>query len=83
LNNVEKARRGHSRQVIVRARDGRDSCTVVDDGRGFVVDDATSARGHLGLLALRERALLRRLVRGDQRSPETETKVEFWVPSAQ
>jgi len=59
LNNVKKhARAG---KVDVKIEFGRDalSIVVVDDGRGFAVDEALAARGdHFGLLSMRERVEL-------------------------
>jgi signal transduction histidine kinase len=54
---------------------------VADDGTGFVVDEYTNLPGHLGLMAMKERALLAggwcRIVS----EPGAGTKVEFWVPT--
>ncbi len=82
LNNVEKHAAATRVQVTVRARDGGIHGTVIDDGRGFVVDDRDHLPGHLGLLALRERALLAGGWCEVTSEPGNGTKVEFWVPSA-
>jgi len=83
LNNVEKHAAATRVQVIVRARDGGIHGIVVDDGRGFVVDERDHLPGHLGLLALRERALLAGGWCEVTSEPGSGTTVEFWVPSAQ
>jgi len=83
LNNVEKHAAATRVQVMVRSRDGGIHGTVVDDGRGFVVDERDHLPGHLGLLALRERALLAGGWCEVTSEPGNGTSVEFWVPSAQ
>jgi signal transduction histidine kinase len=83
LNNVEKHAAATRVMVTVRARDGGIHGTVVDDGRGFVVDERDHLPGHLGLLALRERALLAGGWCEVTSEPGIGTTVEFWVPSAQ
>jgi signal transduction histidine kinase len=83
LNNVEKHAAATRVQITVRARDGGIHGEVVDDGRGFVVHERDHLPGHLGLLALRERALLAGGWCEVTSEPGNGTRVEFWVPSAQ
>ena len=83
LNNVEKHSAATRVQLTVKAKDGGIHGTVVDDGRGFVVDERDHLPGHLGLLALRERALLAGGWCEVTSEPGNGTRVEFWVPSAQ
>jgi signal transduction histidine kinase len=83
LTNVEKHSAATRVQVTVKTRDGGIHGTVVDDGRGFVVDERDHLPGHLGLLALRERALLAGGWCEVTSEPGNGTTVEFWVPSAQ
>ena len=83
LNNVEKHAAATRVHVMVKARDGGIHGRVIDDGRGFVVDERDHLPGHLGLLALRERALLAGGWCEVTSEPGNGTTVEFWVPSAQ
>ncbi len=78
--NVEK--HAHATRIRVSARpdDGGIRVVVADDGTGFVVAESMGAPGHLGLLAIRERA---QLVGGScfiDSEPGSGTRVEFWVP---
>jgi signal transduction histidine kinase len=83
LNNVEKHSAATRVQVTVKEKDGGIHGLVVDDGRGFVVEERDHLPGHLGLLALRERALLAGGWCEVTSEPGNGTRVEFWVPSAQ
>ena len=53
---------------------------VVDDGAGFVVAEAVDMPGHLGLLAMKERAQLAGGWFHIESEPGAGAKVEFWVP---
>ena len=80
LNNVEK--HAHATRVVVLAEelDGGVRVQVTDDGAGFVVAESERMPGHLGLLAMRERA---QLAGGRYRvvsEPGAGARVEFWVP---
>jgi len=81
LTNIEKHAAASRVQVSVRQDDGGIRGTVVDDGRGFVVADRDHLPGHLGLLALQERALLAGGWCEVTSEPGAGTRVEFWVPS--
>src|ERR1700730_11119038 len=81
LTNVEKHAAATRVQIAVAARDGGIHGAVVDDGRGFVVAERDHLPGHLGLLALRERALLAGGWCEVISEPGNGTKVEFWIPS--
>ena len=83
LSNVEKHAAATRVQIEVKERDGGIHGEVVDDGRGFVVSERDHLPGHLGLLALRERALLAGGWCEITSEPGSGTKVEFWVPLAQ
>jgi signal transduction histidine kinase len=82
LTNVEK--HAHAARVRVAASplDGGLVVEVTDDGTGFVVDESLYVPGHLGLLAMKERAQLAggwcRIVS----EPGAGAKIEFWVPTA-
>jgi signal transduction histidine kinase len=54
---------------------------VVDNGRGFVVEERDHLPGHLGLLSLSERALLAGGWCTINTEPGKGTKVEFWIPT--
>ena len=53
---------------------------VDDDGAGFSVADRSNLPGHLGLLALRERALMAGGWYKIESQPGAGTHVEFWIP---
>ena len=80
LNNVEK--HSSATRVEVRAElvDGGVSVLISDDGTGFVVEESLYLPGHLGLIAMRERA---QLAGGRYRldsEPGTGTRIAFWIP---
>jgi signal transduction histidine kinase len=80
LANIEKHAAATRVQVSLREDDGGIRGAVVDDGRGFVVADREHLPGHLGLLALQERALLAGGWCEVTSEPGAGTRVEFWVP---
>jgi signal transduction histidine kinase len=53
---------------------------IVDDGAGFVVAEAVHMPGHLGLLAMKERAQLAGGWFRIESDPGAGARVEFWVP---
>jgi len=53
---------------------------ITDNGRGFIVEERSHLPGHLGLLALNERALLAGGWCKISSEPGAGTIVEFWVP---
>jgi signal transduction histidine kinase len=82
LTNVEK--HSHATRVRVAAApiDGGVVVEINDDGTGFVVDERMYVPGHLGLLAMKERAQLAggwcRIVS----EPGAGANVEFWIPNS-
>ncbi len=80
LANIEKHAAATHVQVSLREDDGGIRGAVVDDGGGFVVADREHLPGHLGLLALHERALLAGGWCEVTSEPGAGTRVEFWVP---
>jgi len=80
LANIEKHAAATQVQVSLREDDGGIRGAIVDDGRGFVVADRENLPGHLGLLALHERALLAGGWCEVTSEPGSGTRVEFWVP---
>lgn len=80
LNNVEKHARATRVSVIVGSMDGGIRVQVGDDGKGFVVAESTHMPGHIGLVAVRERAQLAGGWCRVDSEPGTGTRIEFWVP---
>ena len=80
LNNVEKHARATRVTVVAATGDGGLRVEVSDDGTGFVVAESARVPGHIGLVAMRERAQLAGGWCRVQSDPGTGTKVEFWVP---
>lgn len=82
LTNVEKHSGATKVQVRLTAREGAIHGAVIDNGRGFVVAERNNLPGHLGLLALRERALMAGGWYKIESQPGLGTQVEFWMPFA-
>ena len=80
LTNVEKHARATKVMVVSELSDGGVSVRVDDDGTGFVVAESVRVPGHIGLVALRERAQLAGGWCRIRSEPGTGTSVEFWVP---
>jgi signal transduction histidine kinase len=80
LTNI--AKHAHATRVFVSASEAEDGIRVeiVDDGAGFVVAEAVEMPGHLGLLAMKERAQLAGGWFRIQSDPGAGARVEFWVP---
>ncbi len=80
LTNVAKHAR--ATRVFVSAAEADDGIRVevVDDGAGFVVNEALHMPGHVGLLAMKERAQLAGGWFRIDTEPGAGAKVEFWVP---
>ncbi len=82
LTNVEKHAHASRVRVAASALDGGLVVEVTDDGTGFVVGESLYVPGHLGLLAMKERAQLMggwcRIVS----EPGAGAKIEFWVPTS-
>ena len=80
VTNIEKHASASRAHVTLKAeRDGVYGA-VTDDGRGFIVSERDHLPGHLGLLALNERALLAGGWCKIKSEPGAGTIVEFWVP---
>jgi signal transduction histidine kinase len=80
LNNVEKHARATRVRVMAKVADGGIRVQVIDDGTGFVVAEAARVPGHIGLVAMRERAQLAGGWCRIESDPGTGTRVDFWVP---
>jgi len=82
VNNVERHARAKRASVSVGMRDGGAYGLVADDGQGFVVSERGNLPGHLGLLTLRERALMAGGWYKIESEPGAGTRIEFWIPVA-
>jgi len=80
LTNIEKHAGAAAVKVSVHARDGGVLGEIADDGRGFVVSERDRLPGHLGLLALNERALLAGGWCKVTSEPGAGARVQFWIP---
>jgi signal transduction histidine kinase len=80
LTNVEKHASATRVKVVLKPDEGAVYGMIVDNGRGFVVSEREHLPGHLGLLALHERALLAGGWSRIDSEPGRGTKVEFWMP---
>jgi len=80
LANVGKHARASRVEVLVDRRDGGYLVCVADDGIGFHPAMVRSARGHLGLSSMRERAELAGGRCRVDSAPGEGTRVELWLP---
>jgi signal transduction histidine kinase len=82
LTNVEK--HAHATRVLLAAEpvEGGIRVEIIDDGAGFVVAESVHMPGHLGLLAMKERAQLAGGWFRIESEPGSGAKVEFWVPKS-
>ena len=80
MANIEKHAAATRVRIALHERDGGVYGVVTDNGRGFVVAERERLPGHLGLLALNERALLAGGWNKIESEPGLGTTVEFWMP---
>jgi signal transduction histidine kinase len=80
MANIEKHASATRVRVSLKLHDGGIHGIVEDDGRGFVVAEKDRLPGHLGLLALNERALLAGGWNKIESEPGLGTSIEFWLP---
>jgi signal transduction histidine kinase len=80
VNNVERHSDASRLRVSLRKVDDGILGVVDDDGKGFNVAERSNLPGHLGLLALRERALMAGGWYKIESQPGNGTHVEFWIP---
>jgi signal transduction histidine kinase len=80
MTNVEKHAAATHVSVSLRVENGGVRGIVRDNGRGFVVAEREHLPGHLGLLALTERALLAGGWNRTTSEPGLGTTIEFWMP---
>ena len=80
MTNIEKHASATRVRVALKVDDSGVHGVVEDNGRGFVVGERDRLPGHLGLLALNERALLAGGWNTVKSEPGLGTTVEFWLP---
>jgi signal transduction histidine kinase len=80
IANVEKHAAATRVQLSLKVEDGGIHGLVEDNGRGFILAEREHLPGHLGLLALNERALLAGGWNKVKSEPGMGTSVEFWLP---
>jgi signal transduction histidine kinase len=80
ISNAERHSKATKVKVSLRTDDGGILGVVHDNGEGFVVTERSNLPGHLGLLALRERALMAGGRYQIESRPGGGTRVEFWIP---
>ncbi|TME07265.1 MAG: GAF domain-containing protein [Chloroflexi bacterium] len=83
IGNVERHSEATLVKVSVTEADGGVTGIIEDNGLGFVVADRSNLPGHLGLLALRERALMAGGRYKIESQPGSGARIEFWVPLEQ
>jgi signal transduction histidine kinase len=82
VNNVEKHANATRVTVKAWAVDGGIQVVVADDGSGHVVAESLYLPGHLGLVAMRERAQLAGGWCRFESEPGAGTTVTFWIPNS-
>jgi len=83
LTNVEKHAHATRVSIVAEKLDGGVRVEVADNGTGFVIAESLRMPGHIGLVALRERAQLAGGWCRIESDPGTGTTIEFWVPLSQ
>ncbi len=83
LANVRKHAQATRVTVSLAAQEGGVLVHIQDDGRGFLVAEATRPRpGHLGLAAMRERAEMAGGWLQVESAPGAGAAIEYWIPLA-
>src|SRR5579864_3547904 len=82
LTNVEKHAGAKRVELSLKLVDRTIRGVVEDDGRGFVVSERNNLPGHLGLLSLKERAILAGGWYKIESAPGVGTRIEFGLPVA-
>jgi len=80
VGNAERHSEATQVTVSLKSVDGGVHGVISDNGHGFAVAERTNLPGHLGLLALRERALMAGGRYSIESRPGSGTRVEFWIP---
>ncbi|HEY1421748.1 MAG TPA: GAF domain-containing protein [Candidatus Dormibacteraeota bacterium] len=82
VTNIEKHARAGRVKISLQLVDGAIHGMVEDDGTGFVVSERNNLPGHLGLLSLKERAILAGGWYKIDSQPGVGTRIEFGLPVA-
>jgi len=80
VSNAERHAKASLVRISLSQFDGGILGVVQDDGQGFDVAERSNLPGHLGLLALRERALMAGGRYKIESKPGAGTRIEFWIP---
>ena len=80
IGNVERHSKATRVTVSLTTSDGGILGVIQDNGQGFNVAERSNLPGHLGLLALRERALMAGGRYKIESKPGSGTRIEFWIP---
>jgi signal transduction histidine kinase len=80
LTNVEKHAHATKVDLSLTLVDGSICGVIADNGQGFVVAERNNLPGHLGLLSLRERAILAGGWYKIESEPGAGTRIEFGLP---
>ena len=80
LGNVERHSQATQVAVSLKVVDGGIDVVIIDNGRGFSVAEKSNLPGHLGLQALKERALMAGGRYKIDSRPGEGTRIEFWIP---
>lgn len=80
VSNVERHSEATRVKVSLTLGDGGVLGVIEDNGHGFDVAERSNVPGHLGLLALKERALMAGGRYRIESHPGSGTRVEFWIP---
>ncbi|OLD05499.1 MAG: hypothetical protein AUI87_04480 [Actinobacteria bacterium 13_1_40CM_3_66_19] len=83
IGNVERHSQATRAKVSLTVADEGVHGVVEDNGQGFVVAERGNLPGHLGLLALRERALMAGGWYKIESQPGLGSHIEFWIPLGQ
>ena len=82
ISNVEKHSKATRVSVTAEQSESGIQVSISDDGIGFVVAESLYLPGHLGLIAMRERAQLAGGWCRYESEPGTGTRVTFWIPNS-
>ncbi|MGH2637091.1 MAG: PAS domain-containing protein [Actinomycetota bacterium] len=84
VSNVRKHADARHATIAIADHGEGVRCAVVDDGRGFLLEDHLDSHrpGHLGLPAMRERVELAGGRLDVRSAPGQGTTVEFWLPAS-
>lgn len=80
IGNVERHSQATEVKISLNVVDGGVMGMISDNGRGFVVAEKSNLPGHLGLQALKERALMAGGRYKIESHPGAGSQIEFWIP---